>query len=92
LAPFGAISLLAFVLIGCASSEQVRQKQAEAQAAAEEQDDAKCRAGAPPGSPAYEDCRKMQAKVRAEQAAVQAQRQESFQRALGEGSTSGPAN
>jgi hypothetical protein len=92
LAPFGALGLLAFALLGCASSEQMRAKQADAQAAAEEQDDAKCRAGAPPGSAAYEDCRKTQAKARAEQAAAQARRQESFQRALGEGSTSGPVN
>jgi hypothetical protein len=83
--------LLALSLPSCASSEEVRQRQVEAQAAAGEEDDAKCKAqGAEPDTPAYAQCRDRLAEKRAEQQAADMRRSESFQRTLGEG-TSGLA-
>jgi len=87
----GVLLALALSLTGCASSEQVRQRQVDAQAAASEEDDAKCKApGAEPDTPAYDQCRDRLAEKRAEQQAAELRRREAFQRTLGEG-TSGLA-
>jgi hypothetical protein len=87
----GVLLALALSLAGCASSEQVRQRQVDAQAAASEEDDAKCKAqGAEPDTPAYAQCRDRLAEKRAEQQAAEMRRREAFQRTLGEG-TSGLA-
>jgi hypothetical protein len=85
------VLLLALVVSGCASSEQVRQRQVDAQAEASEEDDAKCKAqGAEPDTPAYAQCRDRLMEKRAEQQAAEVRRREAFQRTLGEG-TSGLA-
>lgn len=80
--------LAGFVLGSCASSEQVRERQAAAQASEMEADDAKCKEqGAEPDTPAYVQCRDRISQKRAEQEAQQAKRNEAFQRTLGEGTS-----
>jgi hypothetical protein len=73
-------------LSACANPERVRARQEAAQAEMEAKNDAQCRAnGIEPGSPAYEQCRERIAAQHAETEAMRAQRSESFQRTLGEG-------
>ncbi len=80
--------LAGFLLASCASSEQVRERQATAQATEMEADDAKCKEqGALPDTPAYVQCRDRLSQKRAEQEAQQAKRNEAFQRSLGEGTS-----
>ena len=80
--------LVSCCLIGCASSEQIREKQAAAQATQSEQDDAQCRAGgAAPETPAYQDCRSRLVEKRAENEAAQERRREAFQKTTAEGSS-----
>lgn len=84
----GLLLLVAAGLSACASSEQIREKQVTAQEAANEEDDAKCKAGgAEPDTPAYTQCRDRLIEKRAEQQAAQARRSEAFQKTLGEGTS-----
>ena len=77
---------LLLCLQGCASSGQVREQQAAAQASQSEQDDAKCKAaGAVQGTPAYDQCREKLVQKRMEEEAAQVKRREAFQKTLGEG-------
>ncbi len=79
---------LGLCLQGCASSGQVREQQAAAQASQSEQDDAKCKAGgAAQGTPAYERCRERLVQKRMEEEAAQVKRREAFQKTLGEGTS-----
>jgi len=86
---FSLIGLLvSCCLIGCASSEQIREKQAAAQATLSEQDDSQCRAsGAAPETPAYQECRSRLIEKRAENEAAQARRREAFQKTTAEGTS-----
>jgi hypothetical protein len=81
--------LVSCCLIGCASSEQIREKQAVAQETLSQQDDAQCRAnGAAPETPAYQECRSKLVEARAENEAVQAKRRDAFQKTTAEGTSS----
>jgi hypothetical protein len=82
------VLLMQWCLQGCASTGQVREGHATAQATTDQQDDAQCRAnGAAPGSPAYQECRSKLIETRAENEAVQEKRREAFQRTTGEGTS-----
>ena len=72
---------------GCASSEQIREKQAAAQATQDQEDDARCRASGAPGTPAYQDCRTRLVQKRAEDQAAQERRREAFQKTTAEGTS-----
>jgi hypothetical protein len=72
---------------GCASSEQVRDRQIAARQAEEQADDAKCKEEGEADTPAYTQCRDRLNQKRAEQQAQQAKRNEAFQRTLGEGTS-----
>lgn len=87
LAACASLLLAGVVLSACANPERVRAREEAAQAEREAKNDAQCRSnGAEPGSPAYEQCRERIAAQHAETEALRAQRSESFQRTLGEGS------
>jgi hypothetical protein len=86
---------LASALLGCSNPEQVRARQVEvaAEAALNAQDDAQCRAGgATPEGPAYEECRRNLAQVRAQKNAIEEQKRRAFDQVTGAGtsSVSGP--
>ena len=73
-------------LAACANLEHARARQEAALAEMEAKNDAQCRSnGIEPGSPAYEQCRERIAAKTSETAAMRAQRSESFQRTLGDG-------
>jgi hypothetical protein len=83
----GLLAILTACLLGCASSGQQRVEQADAEATAAEDEEAKCREAGEPGTPPYEQClaRLVQKRVEAER--MEAMRRESFQRTLGEGTS-----
>lgn len=86
LAACASLLLVGIVLSTCANPERVRARQEAAQAEMEAKNDAQCRTnGVERGSPAYEQCRERIAAQHAETEALRAQRSESFQRTLGEG-------
>lgn len=79
--------LVSCCLMGCASSEQIREKQAAAQATQDQEDDAQCRASGAPETPAYQDCRTRLVQKRAEDQAAQERRREAFQKTTAEGTS-----
>jgi hypothetical protein len=79
--------LVSCCLIGCASSEQIREKQAAAQATQSQEDDAQCRASGAPDTPAYQACRDRLVEKRAENEAAQEKRREAFQKTTAEGTS-----
>jgi ubiquitin len=74
-------------LMGCASSEQIREKQAAAQATQSQEDDAQCRASGAPETAAYQECREKLVEKRAEEQAAQERRREAFQKTTAEGTS-----
>lgn len=75
--------LIALALAGCASSEQIAQRNSAAQAAMVAQDDSYCASiGAPPGSPNHTQCRLTMLQRRDQQAAADSARQMAASQAL----------
>lgn len=70
-------------LFGCASREDIQAERVAQQAVTEAEDDAKCQAGAAPGSPAYEACRQALATQHSKKAVIDYQKRRSFDRVLG---------
>jgi hypothetical protein len=70
-------------LFACASREDLQAERVATQAAAEAEDDAKCRAVAEPGSPEYDACRQDRAGQRAKQSEIDYQKARDFDRVLG---------
>jgi hypothetical protein len=79
--------LVSGCLMGCASSEQLREKQAAAQATQSQEDDAQCRASGAPETPAYQECREKLVEKRADEQAAQERRREAFQKTTAEGTS-----
>lgn len=76
-------------LLGCADPEQVRARQAAAEAALNDQDDAQCRAdGVAPETPAYDECRRNLAQICAENNVIQEQQRRAFDQGTGAKPTS----
>jgi outer membrane biogenesis lipoprotein LolB len=87
MARFVVAALGVLFLVGCASQEQIRARQAAAQAAAEAKEDQTCRSyGAQPGTQAYFQCRMTlnQQKATAE-AIAEANRQATYSRMMDAG-------
>jgi hypothetical protein len=88
------VSLLMLVLplgslLGCADQEQVRARRAAAEAAINDQDNTQCRAeGIAPESPAYDECRRNLAEIRAQKNAIQEQKRRAFDQVTGAGTSS----
>lgn len=70
-------------LAGCASREDIQADRVAQQAATEAEEDAKCQAGAEPGSDAYIACRQGLANQRAQKAEISYQKRRHFDRVLG---------
>ena len=70
-------------LSGCSSREEIQADRVAQKAAAEAEDDAKCQAGAAPGSAEYEACRQGLANQRSKKAEITYQKKRSFDRTLG---------
>jgi len=70
---------------GCASQDPAAR--AAEQAAMDSEDDGACRPKGAPGTPAYDDCRKDMAEMRAQQGAIQEQKRRDFDRMLGAGTS-----
>ncbi len=85
------LALAAVLLLGCASSGERREQEAHSSTGVPEDDEATCRESGDPGSVAFETCRNRLAIKRSEQQRIESQRQEDFNRSLGEG-TSGLAD
>ncbi len=85
------LALAAVLLLGCASSGERREQEAHSSTGVPEEDEATCRESGDPGSVAFETCRNRLAIKRSEQQRIESQRQEDFNRSLGEG-TSGLAD
>lgn len=79
--------LVGCCLMGCASSEQIRERQAAAQATQSQEDDAQCRASGAPETAAYQECRGKLIDKRAEEQAAQERRREAFQKTTAEGTS-----
>jgi len=70
-------------LQGCATQNPAAR--AAQQTALESEDDELCQKKGPPGSEAYDTCRKQREEARAEAAAIQEQKRRDFDRVLGAG-------
>jgi hypothetical protein len=70
-------------ILGCADREQIQAERVAAQAAAEADDDAACRARGTPGSAEYDACRQDLQARRAKQAEIDYQKARDFDRVLG---------
>jgi hypothetical protein len=76
---------LSVCVIGCADRGGLGSQVSDEATAA--QDDAKCREKGEPGTQFYDECRKNQEALRAQQSAIQYQKNRDFDRTLGRGTS-----